>query len=136
MSVVLNIFLLAKIIKSGRHTGLMKTMNIYSHFFLCVCQLLSRVQLFVIPCTVACQAPLLMEFSRQEYWYGLPFLSPRDLPKPGIEPWSPALQADALPSEPPREATLTSRGRSKLAPVKQGGHKLFKLLSCGWFFYF
>ena len=40
-----------------------------------------------------------MEFSRQEYWSGLPFPSPRDLPNPGVEPGSPALQADALPSE-------------------------------------
>ena len=42
-----------------------------------------------------------MEFSRQEYWSGLPFRSPGDLPNPGMEPGSPALQADALPSEPP-----------------------------------
>ena len=53
------------------------------------------------PWTVAHQAPLSMEFSRQEYWSGLPFPSPGDLPDPGIEPWSPAFQADALPSEPP-----------------------------------
>ena len=49
---------------------------------------------------VACQAPLSMEFSRQEYWSGLPFPSPGDLPYPGIKPRSPALQADSLPSEP------------------------------------
>ena len=42
-----------------------------------------------------------MEFFRQEYWSGLPFPSPGDLPDPGIEPGSPALQADALPSKPP-----------------------------------
>ena len=42
-----------------------------------------------------------MEFSRQEYWSGLPFTSAADLPNPGIEPGSPALQADSLPSEPP-----------------------------------
>ena len=42
-----------------------------------------------------------MGFSRQEYWSGLPFPSPGDLPNPGIEPGSPTLQADALPSEPP-----------------------------------
>ena len=47
------------------------------------------------------QAPPSMEFSRQEYWSGLPFPSPGDLPDPGIKPRSPALQADALPSEPP-----------------------------------
>ena len=62
---------------------------------------LSHVQLFATPWTVAYQAPQSMEFSRQEYWSGLPFPSPGDLPNPGIEPRSPALQADALPSEPP-----------------------------------
>ena len=50
------------------------------------------------PWTVACQAPLSMGFSRQEYWSGLPFPSPGDLPDPGIEPGSPALQADSLPT--------------------------------------
>ena len=49
-----------------------------------------------IPWTVACQAPLSMRFSRQEYWDGLPFPSPGDLPDPIIEPGSPALQADSL----------------------------------------
>ena len=61
---------------------------------------LSRVWLFATPWTVAYQAPLSMGFSRQECWSGLPFPSPGDLPNPGIEPGSPALQADALPSEP------------------------------------
>ena len=55
------------------------------------------------PRAVADQAPLSMEFSRQEYWSGLPFSSPGDLPDLGIEPGSPALQADSLPSEPVRE---------------------------------
>ena len=64
-------------------------------------QSLSCVRLFVTPWTVAHQAPLTLEFSRQEYWSGLPFPSPGDLPNPGIEPESPALQADSLPSEPP-----------------------------------
>ena len=64
-------------------------------------KLLSRVQLFGIPWTVVYQASLSMGFSRQEYWNGLPFPSPGDLPDPGIEPRSPALQAEALPSEPP-----------------------------------
>ena len=67
-------------------------------------KLLSRVQLFATPWTVAYQAPLSMGFSRQEYWSGLPFPSPGDLPSPGIEPGSPTLQADALPSEPPGKA--------------------------------
>ena len=61
---------------------------------------LSRVCLFATPWTVAHQAPPSMGFSRQEYWSGLPFPSPGDLPNPGIEPRSPALQADALTSEP------------------------------------
>ena len=51
------------------------------------------------PWTVACQTPLSMGFSREEYWSGLPFPSPGDLPNPGIEPRSPALQADSLPTE-------------------------------------
>ena len=61
---------------------------------------LSCVWLFATPSTVAYQAPPSMEFSRQEYWSGLPFPSPGDLPNAGIEPASPALQADALTSEP------------------------------------
>ena len=64
-------------------------------------KLLSRVRLFVTPWTVAYQAALSMGFSRQEYWSGLPFPSPGDLPSPRIEPRSPMLQADSLPSEPP-----------------------------------
>ena len=62
-----------------------------------VCYLLSHIQQFAW--TLACQAPLSMEFSRQEHWSGLPFPSPGDLPDPGIESRSPALQADSLPSE-------------------------------------
>ena len=53
----------------------------------------------VAPWTVACQAPLSMGFSWQEYWSGLPFPSPGDLPDPWIKPRSPALQADSLPTE-------------------------------------
>ena len=55
----------------------------------------------MIPWTVVYQASLSMGFSRQEYGSGVPFPSPGDPPDPGIEPRSPALQADALPSEPP-----------------------------------
>ena len=61
------------------------------------CELLSRVRLFMTPWTIACQAPLSMGFSRQEYWSQLPFPSPGDLPDPGIEPVSPTLKADSLP---------------------------------------
>ena len=62
------------------------------------------------PWTVACQTPLFMGFSRQEYWSGLPFHSPGDLPYPGIEPMSPPWKADSLPSELP--------GKSLAALVK------------------
>ena len=71
----------------------------------------SHVQLFATPWTVACQAPPSMGFSRQEYWSGLTFPSPGDLPNPGIEPKFPALQADSLPltelpRKPPRPCTF------------------------------
>ena len=66
------------------------------------------------PWTVAYKAPLSMEFSRQEYWRGLPFPSPGDLLEPGIEPGSLALQADALPSEPPgKPKDLSKRSNKK-----------------------
>ena len=68
----------------------------------CVCVLVAQpCPSFVAPWTVARQAPLSMEFSRQKYWNGLPCPSPGDLPDPGIKPRFPALQADSLPSEPP-----------------------------------
>ena len=72
---------------------------------------LSRVRLFVIPWTVAHQAPPSLGFSRQEYWSGLPFPSPGDLPDPGIEPRSPELQADTLTSEPPGKPILDIQRR-------------------------
>ena len=68
-----------------------------------LCQMRDCVQLFATPWTVAYQALLSMGFYRQEYWSGLPFPSPGDLPNPGIEPISPvasSLQADSLPLEP------------------------------------
>ena len=61
----------------------------------------SRVRLFATLWTVALQAPLSVGLSRQEYWSGLPCPPPRDLPDPGMDPGSPALQADSLLSEPP-----------------------------------
>ena len=64
-------------------------------------KLLSHVQLFVTPWTVAYQAPPSMGFSRQEYWNEMSFPSPGDFPDQGIKPRCPALQADALSSEPP-----------------------------------
>ena len=67
-------------------------------------KLLSHVQLFATPWMVAYQALRSMGFSSQEYWSGLPFPFPGDLPDPGIEPESPALKTDSLPFEPPGEA--------------------------------
>ena len=64
-------------------------------------QSFSHVQLFATAWTVAQQAPLSMVFSRQAYWSDLPFPPPGDLPDLGIEPRSPALQADSLPTELP-----------------------------------
>ena len=61
----------------------------------------SCVQLFATPWSVTHQAPLSMKFSRPEYWSGLPFPSPGNLPDLGIKPRSPALEADSLASEPP-----------------------------------
>ena len=71
------------------------------------------IQLFAIPWTVTHQAPLSIEFSRQEYWSGLVFPSPGDLSDPGIKPRSPALQVDSLPSEPPRKPFKNILGSRK-----------------------
>ena len=67
----------------------------------CMLSQFGYVQLFATPWTVPHHAPLSMWFPRQEYWSGLPFPSPSELPDPGIKPGSPTLQADSLPSEPP-----------------------------------
>ena len=76
-------------------------------------QLLSRVQLLVIPWSVAHQAPLSMEFSRQVYWSGLPFPPAGDLPDPGIEPIplaSPALSGGFFTTEPPGKPKIFGCG--------------------------
>ena len=70
-------------------------------------KLLSCVSLFATPGYVACQAPPSMVFSRQEYWSGLPFPPPGDLPDPGIEPGSPALQVNSLLSDLPGSPKVT-----------------------------
>ena len=70
----------------------MRTARMISH---------STMSDFVIPQTIARQAPLFPGISRPEYWSGLPFPSPGYLPSPEIKPRSPALQVDSLPSEPP-----------------------------------
>ena len=70
-----------------------------------VCLVTQLCQTLCDPWTVACQAPLSMGFPRQGSWSGLLFPSPGDLPNRGIEPGSPALQADSLLSEPPGKPT-------------------------------
>ena len=67
---------------------------------MCAC-VLSCIRLFTTPWTVARQVPVSMEFSRQEYWNGQPFPSPRDLPDPGIEPASPVLAGRCFRLAPP-----------------------------------
>ena len=89
-----DIFLAAafSILMTNKHSHLKFSMKVKV-------KLLSHVRLFATPWTVAYEAPPSMGFSRQECWSGLPFPSPGVLPDPGIEPRSPALQVDALPSE-------------------------------------
>ena len=82
-------------------------------------KLLSHVRLSATPWTVAYQASPSMGFPRQEYWNGLPFPSPANLPDSGIKPRSPALQADALPSEPPGKPRL-----NKMWPLLSRSHNL------------
>ena len=79
----------------------------------------SRVQLFVTLWTIAHQAPLSMVFSEQEYWSGLPFPSPEDLPDPGIESRYPALRADASTSEPPLPALDGKMGTKRRGPHRE-----------------
>ena len=77
-------------------------------------KLRSHVQLFVIPWTIADQAPPSMELSRQEFWSGLPFPSPGDLPDLEVEPRASALQADTLPSEPPEKHKVKVKSLSRV----------------------
>ena len=74
------------------------------HYLIPGGHLLGKSCLTLDPMEVARQAPLSMGFPRQEYWIGLPFLSPGDLPHSGIERRSPAQQADSLPTEPPMKS--------------------------------
>ena len=75
--------------------------NLSSQLYVC-----AQLYLFVTPQTVVCQASLFIEFSRQEYWSGLPFPSPGDLPDPEIEPESPTLAGRFFTSEPPGKQIL------------------------------
>ena len=88
---------------------------------------LSRVRLFVTPWTAAHQAPQSMGFSRQEYWSGLPFPSPGDLPDPGIKPGSPALEADALTSEPQTHIHRVSCANQPSHPLSSPSPPAFSL---------
>ena len=101
-------------------------------FFFHKVKLFSHVWLFEIPWTVAYQAPPSMEFSRQDYWCGFPFPSAGDLPNPGIEPRSPALQADALPSEPPRKSFLFLFLFFHKTGFKKNSHFTVSLFSSKW----
>ena len=80
--------------------------------------MLSRVQLYATLCTVAHQAPLCMEFSRQEDWSGLPFPSPGDIFDPGIESGPPALQVESLPFK-PKWCLVAAKVRKRLAVVSR-----------------
>ena len=79
--------------------------------------MLSLVQLSATPWTVACQAPLSMEFSRPESWSGKPFPSLGHLPNSGIEPRSPTLQADSLPAKPQGKPKNTRMGSLLPSPA-------------------
>ena len=84
-----------QVLSLGWEDPLEKEMAIHS-WVLCVLSCFSRVRLFATPWTKACQAPLFMGFSRQQHWSVLPFLSPGDLPDPGIKPVSLVSPALAL----------------------------------------
>ena len=85
----------------------------------CVLSHFSHVRLCATLWTAACQAPLSMEFSRQEYWSGLLFPSPGDRPDPGIEPESHALQTDSLLTEPPGKITMMNRMSKNTVSFKE-----------------
>ena len=81
--------------------GFLHLINVECCVCVCVCLLFSHVQPSATPQTIPHQAPLSMEFSRQQHWSGQPLPSPGDLPEPGIESRFPVLQADSLPPESP-----------------------------------
>ena len=86
------------IIKGDTHKSVSHPVSSFTNNFK---DALDHVQLFTTPQTVACQTPLPIGLSRQEYWSQLPFPPPGDLPEPGIEPMSPSFRADSLLPEPP-----------------------------------
>ena len=111
----------------------MEVMMPSNHLILChpqvkwVSEVAQSCPIFATLWTVAYQASPSMGFSRQEYWSGLPFPSPGDLPDPGIEPGSPALEADALTSDPPGKPQtspqLSHHRDSLCAQYHRGGEK-------------
>ena len=84
----------------ARHSAVIQSMGVLMLASHCYCLVAKAYLTLATPWAVAHQALLSMGLPRQEYWSGLPFPCPGDLPNPGIKPGSPALQADALPSEP------------------------------------
>ena len=99
--------------KAMKHQVVISTLCVWVH----ACAL-SHVQLSMAPWTVTYQAPPSMEFSRQDYWSGLPFPTPGVLPNPGIEPSSPTLQVDPLQIEPPGKPTIGLRDfKGLLLPI-------------------
>ena len=93
---------------------------------------LSRLQLFSTPWAVARQVPPSMGYSRQEYWSGLPFPSPGDIPNPGIEPGSPTMRAESLPSEPPEKPKVTTTTKKKVSSMLKVTPKTSRLQDDFW----
>ena len=113
---ILLCFLLIYTCKFSFESGSRKRVRVQFCFSVAVVVVQSRCcfRLFATPWTVAHQTPLSLGFPRQEYSSGLPFPSPGDLPEQGIEPRSPALQANSLPTEPPRKLQPYSNQLLKL----------------------
>ena len=109
--------------------------NLQKYNKLCHTCMLSHVQFYAIPWTIACQAPLSMGFSRQDYWSGLPCPFPGDLPNPGVEPRSPALQGDCLLPETlgvhNKLATITKEKQTHRYREETSGHQ-WRWGGTGW----
>ena len=108
-------------VQSCRQTDLSGQSLHFTKNSVCVCVSCSIMSDSATPWIIARQDPLFKEFSRKEYWRGLPFPSPGDLPDPGIKAGSPASQADSLPPEPPAKATKKFCGPMKTYP---SGHQV------------
>ena len=93
--------------------------HIFIQFCCIVCQSLSYVQISATPCLQPIRLLYPWDFSGKNIGSGLPFLSPGDLPDPGIEPWSPELQAYSLPTEPPATPHLNTKNNYNDTPVKK-----------------